>query len=805
MGRLAVPALAALALWALLWWPILGRHQVLYYGDLANQNLPLRLYVARHLARGLVPLWCPDLFTGIPLVADQGGLYAPATWLLALRAADAPRWFSLLTAAVYLVAWSGTWALARRLGLGRAPAFFAATAYAYCSPLPARHVFTNMLEAMALLPWLLLGVEATLTARHPAQASRATLLTAAAVGLQMLSFYPQVTFYSLLAVALYAAFRRPGPRPRCQLAWLAGGLALGLALGAAQYLPTLELIRWNHAAEPRGAAYVLRYAPRARQLIGLALPGFWGKPGVWLGGGNFAEAALPTGVTVLALVLLALRLPASRFPKLPLLILTVTAAAISLPTISQVHRLFVALPGLGSMRALGRCWFVASLAMALLAAWAAQQLQPRPSASRPLAQTTALLASLLIPFILAASLLANPRRSLALAALLRPHLGDVDFLRLLPPHWQLEYGCKGAGTVTALGALAALAAASWAAGHQRRGLAIALLCASLFAEGFHTARLSIPTAQPQAIYSQPWTANVIAAQGPGRIFRQPASTEAFLTLHPDLNDAHPSFARHCSALLADNRPLLWSLSCADGYLTKVFLPRDVVNLFRVAGLTPDAWSNPAYAQSRGLVLALLSVRWCVGLADGRPEAAHLRLHARRWPAALWHVSASQPLARLVGAAPTASSLEQVLAEIAHASPSLFQAAPAEIPAALAKRISPHARGTVHILSAQPGLWRLSVQTPTGGLLVVTDRAYPGWRAILDGHPAWWGRAYGVLKCLYLPPGTHYATLIYWPTAAVLGQFLMLAATIAALAILTTSGFSSVPAPPIPSDTPAHGN
>jgi len=58
--------------------------------------------------------------------------------------------------------------------------------------------------------------------------------------------------------------------------------------------------------------------------------------------------------------------------------------------------------------------------------------------------------------------------------------------------------------------------------------------------------------------------------------------------------------------------------------------------------------------------------------------------------------------------------------------------------------------------------RLSVETSTGGLVVVTTYLEPGWRAEVDGRPAELVEVFGVVMGVMVGPGSHEVTLVYRP-------------------------------------------
>jgi len=48
---------------------------------------------------------------------------------------------------------------------------------------------------------------------------------------------------------------------------------------------------------------------------------------------------------------------------------------------------------------------------------------------------------------------------------------------------------------------------------------------------------------------------------------------------------------------------------------------------------------------------------------------------------------------------------------------------------------------------------ITVDAPDGGVMLLGDRAHQGWNVQIDGRPATWTRADGVLMAVAVPPGT----------------------------------------------------
>ena len=167
---------------------ILGR------GDAFNYFYPW--WTARNAAfmAGELPLWSPDIFMGVPLLANpQAGTFYPLNWpLLPLSAPDGIRLSALLH--VFLALW-GAYRLARRR-LDTVPALAAALLFGLGGFVGAHVEQINQLQGMAWLPWLLLWLLRAL------QGSRSCLLLlAAGLALQFLSGHTQTTFISGVGLA----------------------------------------------------------------------------------------------------------------------------------------------------------------------------------------------------------------------------------------------------------------------------------------------------------------------------------------------------------------------------------------------------------------------------------------------------------------------------------------------------------------------------------------------------------------------------------------------------------------------------
>ncbi len=228
---------SAVALRALARGPALGG------GDLDFLYRPFWKYLGEALRRGRLPLWDPEMGTGIPFLASlqSQALYPPAALLFsALPLEVAIYVFSfghLLWAAL------GTARVGRRIGLSREAAVGAAALVAAAPLFYSAFERPNLLAAAAWLPWLWLAGERVLEQRRGGIAALAGAAT-----MSLLSASPEITLLGVLAVVLSAAQRaRAGdyaPLWRCALAGV-----LGAGLAGATLVPFVELLHEGNRDE----------------------------------------------------------------------------------------------------------------------------------------------------------------------------------------------------------------------------------------------------------------------------------------------------------------------------------------------------------------------------------------------------------------------------------------------------------------------------------------------------------------------------------------------------------------------------
>lgn len=391
------PALVPVVVLALiLYGPFLWGGKVLFWGTPLLQFWPWRWFAVQELGAGRLPLWNPYAGNGQPLLADhQSAVLYPLNLIFALSVERAMG-YSLALHAV--LAGVTMYLLGRELGLSRAARGVAALALAYSGYMVARGAFLTEISALPWLPLLWLYGRRVVHRRRVLDVA----LLAAVIALQFLAGHAQTWFYSLVSLALYGLWesrravgtlgsvgRRWG-QVLLRLLLLLAALGGGVALAAAQFLPTAELsLAAARAARPDWEALALQYSMWPWRLITLLLPDFFGSPagGDYWGYATYWEDAGYIGVLPAVFALLALaawirwrrRLDAPRVLKYvpPFFLLAALALLMALGKNTPFYTFFFRhVPGFDIFQAPARWLVIYTPAAALLAGVGIDALRP---------------------------------------------------------------------------------------------------------------------------------------------------------------------------------------------------------------------------------------------------------------------------------------------------------------------------------------------------------------------------------------------------------------------------------------------
>ena len=265
--------------------------------DLLLQNYAWKRFLVQSIEERQIPLWNPYLFAGAPfLAAGQHSALYPFSLIYYLF--PLPRAYGLFTVSQLFLAGAFMYLLARVLRIRRTGALLAAITYQLCAFMIVSVDFPMILAASAWLPFLLAMVELVIRQQPVPGGRSATLpwvvLGAGGLGMHLLAGHGENTYFTLVVMGLYAAWRLVGVgvEARAQgtapagglrqvgrpAAWLVVMVLLGLGLGAVQFIPFAELVQYNFREGAVSLQDVLGWSYPWRRVITFFAPNFYGNP-----------------------------------------------------------------------------------------------------------------------------------------------------------------------------------------------------------------------------------------------------------------------------------------------------------------------------------------------------------------------------------------------------------------------------------------------------------------------------------------------------------------------------------------------
>ena len=357
--------------------------------DAVYQLLPWELEVRHALAERRLPFWSDTLEGGSsPWANPQAGALSPLQ--MAARALPIQHHLLGALALKLLVAFQGTWLLARLTGRSRAASLLAAAGFSLGGALASWALFPVTATA-AWVPWLAVGTIRLF--RHPDRRVIAT--TAAVTGALLLSGHPETAaFGGLFAAVCGLCLRRRRNGLLRGLAAAAVAATLGFGLAAPHILPFLatvpdsqraqEMLAGSFPADAVGRLNPLTwFVPAFRAfLLAPVSPHAYGRPYRDPFGGPFNWADSESGYTGLVafagslIALFAVR-DRRAWPFWGFALVSLLAAARFLPFAHLVY----AVPAL-RVPAYARCLLPGSLGLCVAAAFGIDFLLSRSRSRR---------------------------------------------------------------------------------------------------------------------------------------------------------------------------------------------------------------------------------------------------------------------------------------------------------------------------------------------------------------------------------------------------------------------------------------
>src|SRR5712691_703349 len=385
---IAVGLLAGLAL-LVFGVPSLLGHPVLP-GDDMTQNYPLRVLAGREIRAGHPPVYDPYIWGGAPLLADWNAAAAyPLTWVFAVLPPLAAWTFGLVF--TYATAAIAMFGFLRGLRLRTVAAFAGALTFAFGGAMAAQVTHFGLVAGMSWVPLALLAVTRLSSADRGLRGRLGwTAVLGLTVGLIVAAGEPRATVDGCVIIVGYAAWRVARARGARwpSLASVAGGVMLGVALSAVQWLPGLAAISTSQRAGASLELFSSGSLPD-RWLTLMLVPDLLGGSGTWMQPGffgfyNLTEVAGYAGILplVAAFALLARvpvrgwgagllrRAPRPRLPEwLVWHVIAVVGMALALGGNTPLGSVLAGLPFYGTQRPQSRNIIVMDLALAVLLAY----------------------------------------------------------------------------------------------------------------------------------------------------------------------------------------------------------------------------------------------------------------------------------------------------------------------------------------------------------------------------------------------------------------------------------------------------
>ncbi|MBX3071354.1 MAG: YfhO family protein [Thermomicrobiales bacterium] len=718
--------------------------------DSATQFYPWYSYLGERLRDFDIPSWNPSQFSGAPFAADpqSGWTYLPAMVLFTALP------LSLAIAAYLsfhlLLAGFGAYALARVLGIGPLGALASGIAYQLSGPVFSRSICCPaQLQVICWVPVVLIGVEMTMRRTTWESRIRWMALSAFAMSQIVASWVGQGSYYAALLAGAYTVYRgaidppdrlKTG-RQRLGLVLFCGvGIALMTAgLSAAGIIPRLE---FNALSNVAGGEYHNAQVTAA-------------VSGGWQAGGTFYRDVTTDpyypGSVVIALAVIGLLLARGRYSTPFFTFVVLIAFVLSASTQTPLHSFFyIVLP---RFEAFHRHWperiaMAGFIAIAILAGAAIDALP---------------------------SLLGKHRRALRIAALPLA-IAAVFAIFLHRSGDALSLPVYAGIGVT----IAAVLVVGYGASQQRAWATSALLVAVLAIE-LSIANGVMARNGPYGGYFDVDLDQYFAPSNAGQflIGQQREQVTRFFGFDPRLQQMSaglPVYYRYqfgnerTRSIVVNNRATLHGLHDLQGY-NPVQLQAYVEYMTLLNGQEQDYHDeNVLPSGLDSPLLDILNARYFVIPSDLTAEGDPLLQELARTYVTVFDDGYTRVLARptalprawIVHNAVQAAGLDgAVLVSDGTIDPSRTAAIDGPIPSLQPVGSMPE---SATIVSYEPERIVIRTDSPADGILLLSEVDYPAWRATIDGVEVEIQTAFGLIRAIPLPAGTHTVAFEYVATA-----------------------------------------
>ncbi|MEW6680698.1 MAG: hypothetical protein AB1297_06775 [bacterium] len=257
------------------------------YSDLTDYYFPLKCYLGECLKDFSLPLWCPYVLSGIPILSEgEIGAFHPLN-LIFFFILDPSSAYNITTIASFLIAGFSIFLFCQTIGLKFFPSILSSISFTFSGYLITHLKHPSNLMTVSFFPFLFYFAE-----RFIQEGKLYFAITGGIIlSLQVFSGHPQIMVYTNFALSLYFFFRfiiicleeRKKKKRKflplfLKLLFIPLILVIGFSLSACQLFPTFELLK--HSGRRLGEAIheLERFPFHPKELINFILPYFYGDP-----------------------------------------------------------------------------------------------------------------------------------------------------------------------------------------------------------------------------------------------------------------------------------------------------------------------------------------------------------------------------------------------------------------------------------------------------------------------------------------------------------------------------------------------
>ncbi|MEO0248349.1 MAG: YfhO family protein [candidate division WOR-3 bacterium] len=715
---------------------------------------PIKRFIFDHVwATGSIPLWNPYVFSGTPIIANiQASMFYPLGFLYYLIAPDRAYLYSTILHCILAALFM--YVFVRSLGVSRSGAFLSGSIFALNGYFIA-HIYAGHLSFVQNYIWipLVFFFAVKIGDRNLKYAIAGGLV----FGVQVLGGFPQLAFYSLLAILLLSLYR-------CCSKWSQQGLRavaricvatlllslVGFLVAAIQLMPTYEFSRLSTRAGGVDYEFATMDSFPPTHLLTFLFPLLFGSPvdgTYWINNPpwQFWEYCGYIGISSLALILVASRkLVRDRTGRF-FLLLSAAALFLSLGKYNPLYPLIYRLPGFNSFRIPAQILFLYVFSFSVLSGMAIDRLNDAGMLSERGSRVLAILLFVCLPLVIGVYLFPE-----ILSGLIRAH---IETLRIDGKHLTRIISIIG-GSVFSSYCILFVFSLCWflkSKGSLPRGIIkgiwIGLVVVDLWA------------------FVSPMVKNVDI----GGLKRQAEELPQVIT--------GPASGRTVinGRCFIENTGLWYGFHDIQGY-DPLILRRYMEYINKSQGLPPDnKVVNLHYVRDvANPLIRMLNLQYVVDC-----EASAVRV-----------LEDPGPRCRVVHQAIVLSP-DNILDMLSNQD--RFDPLKAVILEDMSARVEISVSGsmqpdnsTCRITGYEPDRIDLSCRMKSAGYLILSEINYPGWQAYVDGEERTVLTGNYLFRTIYLEPGNHEVTFVFKPSSFRIGAAISMASVVGIVIFLLVS-------------------